>query len=272
MDIRVEDEERPLTNAVRDMVNAYRVALGTAFGIAVLGIGANAVHTELTSSRLEKTIQAIPTQVRNDVIKIVDERVSPLERRVEALEQKNGMSPRLSDTGTVYFMTDPGNTEIPNSVDTVFRNAQGISCVVYADKIGKEVTIYTRQGELYRAPATFGTNPWPKTRQGDKATPEGIYRIVSADPNPGNPLYGSRKLTLDYPNSIDRSLHRSGNGILLCGTDYDSRERAIQTEQNASNGGIVVTNKDIERIYELIASRTEQTAVVIEDKGRPLFR
>lgn len=59
-----------------------------------------------------------------------------------------------------------------------------------------------------------------KRRRGDRRTPIGVYFTLDALDTSGLPArYGAEALTLDYPNALDRTQARTGDGIWLHGID-----------------------------------------------------
>ncbi|OQX62556.1 MAG: hypothetical protein B5M56_06135 [Desulfococcus sp. 4484_241] len=105
---------------------------------------------------------------------------------------------------------------------------------------------------------TTGENHGPKTRAGDKKTPEGIYFFTNRYTD-GElaPIYGVMAFPTDYPNLLDRLAGRDGNSIWLHGTnkvlkDYDS------------NGCVALENGSIEELSRYI--KLNHTPIVIVEK------
>ncbi len=90
--------------------------------------------------------------------------------------------------------------------------------------------------------AGIGRSGFGKQSEGDLRTPVGIYRIngwLADDQLP--PLYGSGALPLNYPNSWDRSLGRTGSGIWLHGVPPETYVRAPRS----SEGCVTFANDDL---------------------------
>lgn len=97
-----------------------------------------------------------------------------------------------------------------------------------------------------------------KNLEGDKRTPLGVYYITSTlDPNTLPDLYGVGALPINYPNALDLQRGKTGSGIWLHGTPREQFVRAPQ----ASDGCVVLSNPDLERILDTVQIRT--TPVVI---------
>jgi len=63
-----------------------------------------------------------------------------------------------------------------------------------------------------------------KEKEGDLRTPEGYYRIVEVKDGDTLPsIYGPRAFVLNYPNSFDTALGRTGGGIWLHGSGQGQR-------------------------------------------------
>ncbi len=110
-------------------------------------------------------------------------------------------------------------------------------------------------GDFY---ISVGLSGIEKTAEGDKRTPLGVYYITSTL-NPANlpDLYGVGALPINYPNPLDVQRGKTGSGIWLHGTPSDQFVRAPQ----ASDGCVVLSNPDLERVLATVQIRT--TPVVI---------
>ncbi len=97
-----------------------------------------------------------------------------------------------------------------------------------------------------------------KQIEGDKRTPLGVYYITS-NLNPANlpDLYGVGALPINYPNALDAQRGKTGSGIWLHDTPREQFVRAPQ----ASDGCVVLSNPDLERLLKTVEIRT--TPVVI---------
>lgn len=97
-----------------------------------------------------------------------------------------------------------------------------------------------------------------KQVEGDKRTPLGVYYITSSlNPKSLPDLYGVGALPINYPNALDLQRGKTGSGIWLHGTPREQFVRAPQ----ASDGCVVLSNPDLERLLSTVQIRT--TPVVI---------
>jgi L,D-transpeptidase YnhG len=100
-----------------------------------------------------------------------------------------------------------------------------------------------------------------KRLEGDGKTPLGAYYITSVRDKKTLPeFYGAGALPLNYPNVLDVQQGRTGSGIWLHGSPPQQYVRAPL----ASDGCVVLSNPDMDRLLALVAPRT--TPVVIAEK------
>lgn len=100
-----------------------------------------------------------------------------------------------------------------------------------------------------------------KRIEGDGKTPVGAYYITSVRERKTLPeFYGAGALPINYPNAVDTQLGRTGSGIWLHGTPPQQYVRAPL----ASDGCVVLSNPDMEKLLALVAPRT--TPVVIAER------
>lgn len=110
-------------------------------------------------------------------------------------------------------------------------------------------------GDFY---ISVGLSGIEKSVEGDKRTPLGVYYITSTlNPADLPDLYGVGALPINYPNPLDLQRGKTGSGIWLHGTPSDQFVRAPQ----ASDGCVVLSNPDLERLLRSVQIRT--TPVVI---------
>ncbi len=110
-------------------------------------------------------------------------------------------------------------------------------------------------GDFY---ISVGLSGIEKEVEGDKRTPLGVYYITSnLHPDSLPDLYGVGALPINYPNPLDMQRGKTGSGIWLHGTPREQFVRAPQ----ASDGCVVLSNPDLERLLSTVQIRT--TPVVI---------
>jgi murein L,D-transpeptidase YafK len=109
--------------------------------------------------------------------------------------------------------------------------------------------------DYYASSGKAGSDKWVS---GDNKTPVGVYFITQRIPAKKLPSrYGAGALPLNYPNSWDRQLKKTGNGIWLHGSPIETYSRPPQ----ASEGCISLTNIDFSALDKLVDIKS--TPVII---------
>ena len=111
----------------------------------------------------------------------------------------------------------------------------------------------------------------PKTREGQRGTPEGVYHIDSFE------YFGDRKNKslgrgfwhIDYPNAHDQSKGYTGSGVGICSASNERIKEAISSSQDVMHSCIALTDPSFEKLRSYIGNG-HTTQVVIEDEHRPL--
>lgn len=115
-------------------------------------------------------------------------------------------------------------------------------------------------GDFY---ISVGLSGIEKEAEGDKRTPLGVYYITSnLDPDSLPDLYGVGALPINYPNPLDQQRGKTGSGIWLHGTPREQFVRAPQ----ASDGCVVLSNQDLERLLSTVQIRTTPVVIAPELK------
>jgi L,D-peptidoglycan transpeptidase YkuD (ErfK/YbiS/YcfS/YnhG family) len=136
---------------------------------------------------------------------------------------------------------------------------------IIVDKFSRKCYVYFSGEKRYEFDTELGRN-WvgTKRKMGDKATPEGIYKITNKYQGAQTPYH--KALALDYPNSLDRerfkaeisrgtlpSSSKIGGGIEIHG---GGGKGADWTE-----GCIALTNAEIDLVYKIVKVGTPVTIV-----------
>lgn len=135
---------------------------------------------------------------------------SPIEDPVPVAE--SGIDEPLPAAGQVPVHL----LRLPDSVD---------SALIF-DLLDNHMYLYRKNGSgLTLANDAFvavGKNGIDKQREGDEKTPVGIYYASRFIPGATIPaIYGAGAFPINYPNTWDRLLGRTGSGIWIHGTDKD---------------------------------------------------
>ena len=152
-----------------------------------------------------------------------------------------------------------------NLANDAIAASRGGNKVILVDKVAHVLYVYQAGKAIRSFEAEFGPN-WMahKERNGDKATPEGNYRITKKKER-GNTIY-HKALLLDYPNEDDRRqfaikkkkglLQRSaGIGSLI--EIHGNGEKGF----NWTSGCVGLRDRDIDELYRLVSSGTLVTIV-----------
>jgi L,D-peptidoglycan transpeptidase YkuD (ErfK/YbiS/YcfS/YnhG family) len=157
------------------------------------------------------------------------------------------------------------NTWINWAQKTINESREDEKYAIIIDKFSRECIVYNAGKPVCRFDVELGPN-WlgNKKYNGDKATPEGLYKIVSKKENPKTKYY--KALLLDYPNGDDKKRFewnklrglikknaQIGNLIEIHG---DGGKGADWTD-----GCVALTNKDIDKIFTLASKGTPVTIV-----------
>ena len=143
--------------------------------------------------------------------------------------------------------------EIPKSTESVFiadiENAKLIQYSVVKNRPIKNQEYYM----------SVGKNGSGKKIQGDKKTPLGIYFITEKlDISKLPSRYGAAAYPLDYPNSLDRYMKKTGYGIWLHGTDPDILKRPPRD----TDGCLALQNKQLLELSEYLVPMNTPIIVV----------
>lgn len=214
--------------------------------------------------------------VKGDLLKLRYEPQAPTDP--SGIAQTEGASARLAAlrTETQARLTALRDRPLPDHVPHQFlalssqtRHAIAVDAsrsrlylfenVVVADSSGDaHPPLLKLVGDFFISVGKSGIN---KRVEGDGKTPLGAYYITSVRDRKSLPeFYGSGALPLNYPNALDVQRGRTGSGIWLHGSPPQQYVRAPL----ASDGCVVLSNPDMDRLLALVAPRT--TPVVIAEQ------
>lgn len=122
--------------------------------------------------------------------------------------------------------------QIPENGNAIIVEKKSQMLYVYSAKKGFG-------SPVFQSSCSTGANPGPKTRSGDKKTPEGVYFLKDEfEDRYLTPIYGEKAFPSDYPNFLDLRLGKQGSAIWIHGTD-----RPLKPMD--SNGCVALENKNI---------------------------
>jgi murein L,D-transpeptidase YafK len=141
---------------------------------------------------------------------------------------------------------------------------QCTASLIKADKVvvikGKRSLLLLKNGEVLKSyQVALGGNPvGPKTRQGDKRTPEGTYYLDRR--NPHSKFY--RSMHISYPNAKDIENARErgvspGRDIMIHGLPKGYGFLGeLHTINDWTKGCIAVTDSEMDEIWTLVSDGT----------------
>ena len=164
------------------------------------------------------------------------------------LENSNSINGRISDTS------------LQITIPFYFIGLWDYAILV--EKSTQKLYLYDKYYKLIKTfQVTTGRNQGDKGRSGDRKTPEGVYFFtVVKDDRELLPEYGVMAMPINYPNFIDATLHKKGNGIWFHATDQPDRP----LKPYDTRGCVVAANEDILELAEYIKLQT--TPMIIVDK------
>jgi len=136
---------------------------------------------------------------------------------------------------------------------------------VIVEKKTQTVYVYKAQPDgielVSQYPCSTGEVAGPKTKAGDKKTPEGVYFLKDEyEDRYLTPVYGKKAFPSDYPNFLDMRQGKQGSAIWIHGTDKVLRPME-------SNGCVAMENKSILALAEDI--RLDATPlIIVEQMGK----
>jgi murein L,D-transpeptidase YafK len=144
----------------------------------------------------------------------------------------------------------------------LYLNEKETNYALLVDKSEQRLYLYKWEGGSPKLVKSFacstGQNPGGKSKNGDKRTPDGVYFFTKViESKKLSPKYGIRAYPTDYPNFLDRSTDKDGNGIWLHGTNQPLSSKSTK-------GCIVLGNQDVAELSNYI--RLRRTPIVIEEK------
>ena len=139
---------------------------------------------------------------------------------------------------------------------------------IIVDKSDYELRVYDDNGWYASYPVVLGSKSLDdKMVQGDRKTPEGVYKIASKRPHEK----WDRMMLIDYPTKADYAKlnerkakgltpknARIGDGIGIHGT-WQHDDMAVDYFQQWTNGCVSLKNDEIEELYSIIPVGTPVT-------------
>lgn len=164
---------------------------------------------------------------------------------------------------TEYFKSWPVWKKWINNTIAVSKKTGGYAIII--DKFSRKLLLYHRGKKIKEFTAELGSN-WVgnKRADGDKATPEGMYKIIKK-PYGKNTLY-HKALLINYPNHEDAARFRReiATGSLPVSAKIGGMieiHGAGGKGADWTDGCIAITNSEIDTIFRLVKIGTPVTIV-----------
>jgi len=149
--------------------------------------------------------------------------------------------------------------------DAIYQSKKNKKKLIVVDKFSKKIYLYRNGKQNYTSDVELGKN-WigDKNYSGDKATPEGKYKIVKKIDTPHTKYY--KALLLDYPNADDikRFNHAKTNGKIPANSKigglieiHGSGGKGI----NWTDGCIATNDTDMNKIFLFTETGTDVVIV-----------
>ncbi|MGA1443742.1 MAG: L,D-transpeptidase family protein, partial [Methylophilaceae bacterium] len=137
--------------------------------------------------------------------------------------------------------------------------------IIYIDTSNSRLFIFEKDGlilnKVFDVYASIGKNGSRKNHEGDKKTPIGIYSLEKKIKQPLSDFYGEGAFPINYPNSFDKLLNKTGHGIWIHGTPKNTYSRPPQS----SDGCVVIANEDFINFEKQISNNNVK--VIISDEA-----
>jgi L,D-peptidoglycan transpeptidase YkuD (ErfK/YbiS/YcfS/YnhG family) len=148
---------------------------------------------------------------------------------------------------------------------TLNQSKKNKTYTLVVDKLSRKLKVYKNGASVKQYNIELGSN-WlgSKQQQGDKATPEGYYKIIDKKQNGHTKYY--KALLLNYPNDEDkkRFTHNKKHGLIEADASIGN---LIEIHGNGgqgidwTDGCIALNNTDMDELFQLCSPGTPVTIV-----------
>lgn len=131
-----------------------------------------------------------------------------------------------------------------------------------ANKATGALHVYEYRNDTWRFVTRYGIatgkNDGKKLSPGDRKTPEGLYFIIGLRRPPDLlPKYGPLAYEINFPNSRDRLIDRSGSGIWIHGTEDGGKP-------DGTLGCIAMKNRDLQDLHDKLGAGIGTPLVIVD--------
>ncbi|MBI5814791.1 MAG: L,D-transpeptidase family protein [Nitrospinae bacterium] len=138
------------------------------------------------------------------------------------------------DDESVIMKTLPNLSELPAPEKSLPKPDVQSIYTLLVDKTRRELFVLEETQENYKVvtsyPVSLGAEAGDKLERGDLRTPEGLYKVTGVKEQPEIPFqkYGPRAFVLNYPNTLDARLGKTGYGIWIHGSGMGDKTKPTE--------------------------------------------
>jgi len=220
----------------------------------------NQIHESLKQKDMQKAFRYL-TEAQKQVVAMLPAAPVPAEKAAAVTKEQRPAQPTQAKAAVTTVASAP--TSLHDAPYTfVFADAGEYLLICEKDtKILHAFRFSDGKFSLIKQyPCVIGANNHGKTREGDFATPEGVYFFLRF--TPGKTLaenYGYGAFVLNYPNFLDRKERKDGGGIWLHG---HSAGKVVGADIPDTKGCIVVSNDALKEMSGYLKSNGTPIAIV----------
>jgi murein L,D-transpeptidase YafK len=220
----------------------------------------NQIHESLKQKDMQKAFRYL-TEAQKQVVAMLPAAPAPAEKEAAVTEERKPAQPTQAKAATTNVASAPAS---PQDAPYSFVFADAGEYLLICEKDTKILYIFRFSDDRFSLikwyPCVIGANNHGKTREGDFATPEGVYFFLRF--TPGKTLaenYGYGAFVLNYPNFLDQKERKDGGGIWLHG---HSAGKVVGADIPDTKGCIVVSNDALREMSGYLKSNGTPIAIV----------
>ena len=220
----------------------------------------NQIHESLKQKDMQKAFRYL-TEAQKQVVAMMPAAPVPTEKAAATTKEPQPAPPAEAKAAATTVASAPASSQ---DAPYTFVFADAGEYLLICEKETKILYIFRfSEGKfslIKQYPCVIGANNHGKMREGDFATPEGVYfflRFASGKTLAEN--YGYGAFVLNYPNFLDRKERKDGGGIWLHG---HSAGKVLGADVPDTKGCIVVSNDALKEMSGYLKSNGTPIAIV----------
>jgi murein L,D-transpeptidase YafK len=219
----------------------------------------NQIHESLKQKDMQKAFRYL-TEAQKQVVAMLPAAPVPAEKAAATKEQRPAPPTQAKAAATTVASAPASLQDAPYT----FVFADTGEYLLICEKDSKILYVFRFSDGKFslvkQYPCVIGANNHGKMREGDFATPEGVYFFLRFAP--GKTLaenYGYGAFVLNYPNFLDRKERKDGGGIWLHG---HSSGKVLGADVPDTKGCIAVSNDALKEMSGFLKSNGTPIAIV----------